>query len=108
MNGLSNPATTLSQSGQLLDNTFSSSVLSFSAFLPSSGSVPFRLPPPSPIPGIHPTGAVTSVTKVSGTTSSLNLSPAESILRPTTFAARALFGIGFVKLDERSARWLAG
>ena len=83
-------------------------LLNFSVFFPSSGSVPFRLPPPSPMPGIHPTGAVTRVANVSGTMSSLSLSPAERMFRPTTFAARAPFGMGLVKFDERSVRWVVG
>ena len=45
---------------------------------------------------------------MSGTMSSLSLSPAERMFRPTTFAARAPFGIEFAKPDERSTRWLAG
>jgi hypothetical protein len=86
MNGLSKPATTLSQSGQLLASTSSNSALILSAFFPPSFCIPTFLPPP--MPGIQPTGADTTVARASGTMRSRSLSPADRIFRPSEPAAR--------------------
>jgi len=96
---------TLSQSGQLLASTLSSSVLSLSALTPRSCSDPGFFPP---IPGIHPTGAATSDTNVSGTIRSRSLSPAESTFRPSAPAALVPLSNGFPKFDDRSVLCVVG
>ncbi len=103
-NGLSIPPTTPSHNGQLPARTSSSSLRILSAFF-SSFSV-FLLPPP--IPGIHATGAVTTLARASGTIRSRSRSPAERRLRPNELAARAPFCSGMPKLAESSVRWLVG
>jgi hypothetical protein len=98
-NGLSNPETTFSQSGQLLARTSSSSALKVSAFFCPSLSFPALLPPPAPMPGIQ-VGAETTEARASGMIRSRSRSPAERILRPREFAARVPFCNGFARLAK--------
>lgn len=101
--GLSRPATTFSQSGQLPANRSSSSLRNFSAFFSTSSAFRFPL---DPMPGIQPTGAVTMLARVSGMIKSRNLSPAESRFLPSEFVVRPLplGAVGTPKFVDRSVR----
>lgn len=109
-NDLSNPATTLSHNGQLLDSSSSSSTLMLSNFLwlVVFSSLVDRLPPP--IPG-NQLGDETKVARASGIIKSRSRSPAEMTLRPKMFAAFAPFCRGLTigpKLADNRVRCVTG
>lgn len=107
MNGLSSPTTTFSQSGHALAKISSNSFRNLSALFPISFSTsPLfpPVPPPDPIPGIQPAGAMTTEANASGMIKSRSLSPADNKFLPSELAARVPFCRGAVKLEERSVR----
>ena len=106
MKGLSKLATTFSHSGQLPTSMSSSSLRIFSIFF--SESCVFFRPFPPPMPGIQPTGAVTTLASVSGMIRSRNLSPADSRLRPRDLAVPYPFCVGALKFAESRVRPAVG